>query len=173
MKKYSDRIVIIHWLTLALLVVALFLGDAVHDARHEGGATITGYLAHALAGGTVLLLTLARLVFRNRDGIPPAMGDTPMDKVAKGIHYLLYAVLILLPVSGMMQVLTSDVGKAIAAGDSALLPAKFDGVAAHGVHEMLVTVLLVLVAVHILGALKHQFVMKDNIMDRMSLRKKD
>lgn len=173
MEKYSDRIIIIHWLTLALLVVAWFLGDAVHDARHEGGATIAGYLVHVLAGGTVLLLMLARLVFRNRDGIPPAMGNTPMDKVAKGIHYLLYAVLILLPVSGMMQVLTSDVGKAIAAGDATLLPEKFDGVAAHGVHETLVIVLIALVAVHILGALKHQFVMKDNIMDRMSLRKKD
>jgi cytochrome b561 len=70
-------------------------------------------------------------------------------------------------------VLTSDVGKAIAAGDAALLPVKFDGVAAHEVHEVLVTVLIVLVAVHVLGALKHQFLMKDSLMERMSLRRKD
>jgi cytochrome b561 len=37
---------------------------------------------------------------------------------------------------------------------------------------VLVTVLLLLVAVHILGALKHHFVLKDGIMDRMSLRGK-
>lgn len=172
MEKYSNRIIIIHWLTLALLAAAWFLGEGVHDARHDGGATIAGYLTHSLAGATVLLLMLARLVFRKADGVPPAMGDTPADKVAKGIHYMLYAVLALLPVSGMMQILTSDVGKAIAAGDAALLPAKFDGVAAHGVHEALVTVLIVLVAVHVLGALKHQFVMKDNIMDRILLRNK-
>ncbi len=173
MEKYSKRNILIHWLTLALLVAAWFLGDAVNEARHEGGATITGYVIHSLVGATILLFTLARLAFRSKDGVPPAMGNTPMDKVAKGIHYTLYAVLILLPVSGMMQVLGSDVGKAIAAGDATRLPAKFEGVAAHEVHEVLVTVLIALVVVHVLGALKHQFVMKDNIMDRMSLRKKD
>lgn len=172
MEKYSKRIIVIHWLTLALLVAAWFLGESVHDARKAEGATIAGYMAHSLVGAAVLLLTLARLAFRRKDGVPPAMGNTPMDKVAKGIHHLLYALLILLPVSGMMQVLGSDVGKALLAGDATLLPAKFEGVVAHEVHEVLVTALIVLAAVHVLGALKHQFVMKDNIMDRMLLRNK-
>jgi cytochrome b561 len=172
MTQYSKRMVIVHWLTLALVIAAWFLGDAVHDARHEGGATLFGYLAHMLAGAAVLLLTLARLVFRSKDGVPPH-GDTPMDKVAQIVQYLLYALLILLPLSGSMQVLTSDVGKALMAGDAALLPTKFEGVVAHGVHELLVNVLIVLVLVHVLGALKHQFVMKDNLMDRMSLNRKD
>ena len=173
MTQYSKRMVIVHWLTLAVLIAAWFLGDMVHDARKDGGADIAGYVIHAVVGGAVLLLTFARLFFRRQDGTPAPVGATPMDKVAKGIHHALYAVLILLPVSGMMQILTSDVGKAIAAGDSALLPAKFTGVAAHEVHEILVTVLIVLVVVHVLGALKHQFLMKDGLMERMSLRRKD
>jgi cytochrome b561 len=173
MKQYSKRVVIIHWLTLALLIAAWFLGESVSDARHEGAATISGYMIHALAGGTVLLLTLTRIFFRVKDGAPPPMGNTPMDKVAKGIHYLLYVLLVLLPVSGSMQVITSDVGKALLAGDSALLPKKFEGVPAHEVHEVLVTVLIVLVVVHILGALKHQVIMKDGLMERMSLGRKD
>ena len=172
MEKYSKRIIIIHWLTLALLVAAWFLGDSVNDARHVGGATIAGYMVHSLVGGAVLLLTLLRLAFRRTDGIPPAMGDTPLDKVAKGVHHLLYALLIVLPLSGIMQVLTSDIGKALMAGDASLLPKKFEGVPAHGVHEILVTVLIVVAVVHVLGALKHQFVTKDNIMARMSLRDK-
>jgi len=81
-------------------------------------------------------------------------------------------VLVLLPVSGVMQVATSDVSKALMAGDAALLPQKFTGVPAHEVHEMLVTVLIVLVVVHVLGAIKHQLIDKDNLMERMSLRKK-
>lgn len=171
MTQYSKRMVIIHWLTLALVIAAWFLGDAVHDARHEGGATIAAYLIHMTTGAVVLLLTLARSVFRTQDGVPPH-GDTPMDKVAILVQYSLYALLILLPLSGTMQVLTSDVGAAIMAGDAARLPAKFDGVVAHGVHEVLVNVLIVLVLVHVAGALKHQFVMKDNLMDRMSLKRK-
>jgi cytochrome b561 len=172
MSKYSNRMILIHWLTLIVLVVAWFLGDIVHDARHEGGATLGGYLIHSVVGAAVLLLTIARLMFRSKDGVPAPLGNTPMDKMAKGIQHLIYLVLILLPVSGTMQVLTSDVGSALMAGDAALLPAKFEGVVAHEVHEVLVNVLIVLVLVHVLGALKHQFVMKDNIMDRMSLRDK-
>ena len=172
MEKYSKRIIIIHWLTLALLFAAWFLGETLDEARHGGAATTTGYLVHSLVGATVLLFMLARLVFRSRDGVPPAMGDTPMDKAAKGIHYLLYAVLFLLPATGVALVLGSDVGRALLAGDSALLPAKFEGIAALEVHEVLVTVLIALVAVHVLGALKHQFVMKDNIMGRILLRNK-
>ena len=172
MEKYSKRIIIIHWLTLALLVAAWFLGDSLDDARHEGGATIAGYMVHSLVGGVVLLLTLLRLAFRRTDGIPLALGDTPLDKVAKGVHHLLYILLILLPLSGIMQVLTSNVGKALMAGDASLLPKKFEGVPAHGVHEILVNVLIAVVVVHVLGALKHQFVTKDSIMSRMSLRDK-
>ena len=124
-------------------------------------------------GGAVLLFTLARLYFRSKDGVPPPVGQSLMDKVAKGIHHALYALLILLPVSGIMQVATSKVCDALRAWDASLLPAKFEGVPAHGVHEILVTVLIVLAAVHVLGAIKHQFIMKDGLMERMSLRRKD
>lgn len=172
MTQYSKRMVIIHWLTLALVVVAWFLGDAVNDARHEENATLLGYVVHMLAGAAVLLLTLARLFFRSKDGVPPPVGQSLMDKVAKGIHHMLYLLLILLPVSGVMQVATSKVCDALRAWDATLLPAKFDGVPAHEVHEILVTVLIVLVVVHILGAVKHQFIMKDGLMERMSLNRK-
>jgi len=172
MTQYSKRMVIVHWLTLVLLVVAWFLGDSLDEARHEEGATIAGYVAHSLVGGTVLLLTILRLAFRSKDGVPPPVGQTLMDKVAKGVHHALYLLLILLPVSGFMTIVTSDVGKALLAGDATLLPKKFTGVAPHTVHEVLVTVLIVLVAVHILGAIKHQFITKDGLMERMSLRRK-
>ena len=173
MTQYSKRMVIVHWLTLALLIAAWFLGDAVNEARHEGNATLIGYAVHGLVGGAVLLFTLARLFFRSKDGTPPPFGDTPMDKVAKGIQHLLYVVLLLLPVSGIMQVVTSKVCDALRAWDASLLPAKFEGVPAHEVHEILVTVLIVLAVVHVLGAIKHQFIMKDGLMERMSLRRKD
>lgn len=173
MTQYSKRMVIIHWLTLVLLIVAWFLGHELDEARHEEGTTLIGYVAHVLVGAAVLLLTLTRLYFRSKDGTPPPMGDTPMDKVAKGIHHLLHTVLIVLPVSGVVTVATSDVGKALQAWDASLLPKKFSGVFAHDVHETLVTVLIVLVIVHVLGAIKHQFIMKDGLMERMSLRRKN
>jgi cytochrome b561 len=175
MKQYSKRMVIVHWLTLALLIAAWFLGEDLAEATDESKATLAGYIVHMAVGGTVLLLTIYRLYFRSKDGIPAPLGDTPMDKLAKGVHYLLYTVLFVLPVSGIMIILNSKVGTALLAGDANLLPKEhgFKDVFSHEVHEVLVNVLIVLVVLHILGAIKHQFITKDGLMERMMLRRKD
>jgi cytochrome b561 len=174
MTEYSKRMVIVHWLTVVLLIAAWFLGDSLGEATDESKATLLGYIVHISVGGTVLLLATFRFYFRRKDGVPPPLGDTPMDKVAKGVHYLLYVVLFLLPVSGITIIFTSKVGAALLAGDANLLPKEhgYRGVFAHAVHEQLVTVLIVLVVLHILGAIKHQFITKDGLMSRMSFRKK-
>ena len=74
-----------------------------------------------------------------------------------------------------MTVLTSSVGEALLAADARLLPAKYTGpgLVPHAAHDILVTVLMVVVAIHVLGVIKHQFIMKDGLMRRMSLRRKD
>lgn len=175
MTQYSKRMVIIHWLTLLLLVVAWFLGSSLADATDESKATLAGYVAHLSAGGAILLLTMVRFYSRHKDGIPAPIGDTSMDKLAKGVHHLLYALLFLLPVSGITIILTSKAGAALFAGDASLLPKEhdYDHVFAHSVHELLVTVLIVLVVVHLLGAIKHQFILKDGLLNRMSLRNRN
>jgi len=174
MKRYSKRMVIIHWLTLALVIVAWYLGDELDEARHEKGATLIGYFAHAMVGGSVLLLTILRSTFRSVDGTPPPVGQSLMDMVAQGVHHVLYMLLIVLPITGMIIIMTSSVGMALLAGDASLLPIKYTGpgIVPHAVHEILVTVLIVVVVVHILGAIKHQFIMKDGLMERMSLHRK-
>jgi cytochrome b561 len=174
MTQYSNRMVFVHWLTLALLLAAWFLGESLAEATDESKATLAGYVIHALVGGGVLMLTIARLFFRAKDGTPPAIGQGLMDKVAKGVHHLLYTVLFVLPVSGLVTVLTSDAAKALLSGDATLLPKEhgYSDVFAHEVHEVMVTVLIVLVVVHVLGAIKHQFIMKDGLMERMLPRRK-
>jgi cytochrome b561 len=159
---------------LALLVAAWFLGDELAEATDESSATITAYVIHILAGGAVLLLTVARLFFRSKDGVPAPVGTSVMDKVAKGVQHTMYSVLFLLPVSGVITVLTSDAGKALLAGDASLLPKDggYHGVFAHEVHEIMVTALILLVAIHVLGAIKHQFIAKDGLMERMLPRRK-
>ena len=174
MVPYSRRMVIIHWLTLLLLIVAWYLGDALIDARIEKNATLIGYFAHALMGGAILLLTILRMTFRGVDGTPPPVGNSVMDIVARGVHHGLYVLLILLSITGFMTLLTSTVGMALVTNTAILLPAEYTGpsVIPHSVHEILVTVMMVVVLVHILGAIKHQFIMKDGLMGRMSLRRK-
>ena len=40
MTQYSKSMVIVHWLTLALLAAAWFLGEALSDSTDENSATI-------------------------------------------------------------------------------------------------------------------------------------
>ena len=176
MTQYSKRMVIVHWLTLALLIVAWYLGDSLADMTDESKATLAGYLIHMAVGASVLVLVLSQLLFRRKDGTPPKLNDKPVfQAAAKGIQHLVYAVLFLLPVSGIITVFTSTAGRALLSGDANLLPKEhgYHNVFAHEVHEQLVNVLIALVMLHILGALKHQFIMKDGLMSRMALPKKD
>ncbi len=176
MTQYSKRMVVVHWLTLALLIAAWYLGDSLAEATDGSKATLAGYIVHIAVGGTVLLLTLSQLLFRRKDGRPPLLNDKPIYQVvAKYVHYFLYTALFLLPVSGITIILNSKAGAALLAGDANLLPKEhgFKDVFAQVVHEQLVNVLIVLTVLHILGAIKHQFIMKDGLLSRMSLRKKD
>lgn len=175
MTQYSKRMVIVHWLTLVLLIAAWYLGDDLAEATDESKATLAGYIVHLAVGGIVLLLTLFRFYYRRKDGIPAPVGDTTMDKLAKGVHYLLYMVLFVLPVSGILIILNSKAGAALLAFDANMLPKEhgFKDVFSHEVHEQLVNVLIVLVVLHILGAIKHQFITKNGLMERMMLRRKD
>jgi cytochrome b561 len=175
MTQYSKRMVIVHWLTFALLIAAWYFGDSLAEATDESKATLTGYIVHLSVGGAVLLLALFRLYYRRKDGVPAPMGDTSLDKLAKGIHYLLYAVLFLLPVTGITIIFNSKAGEALWARDGSLLPKEhgFKDVFSHEIHEQLVNVLIALVVVHVIGAIYHQFIKKDGLMSRMALPKKD
>lgn len=174
-EPYSKRMIIIHWLTLVLLIVAWYLGEMLFDARSEKSATLIGYYAHVLAGITILLLTILRLTFRTVDRIPPPLSNSLMDMAAKGIHSVLYILLLLLSATGFMTLLTSSLGEALIAADAKFLPEKYTGpgVIPHALHDTLMTVLMVVVAIHILGVIKHQFIAKDGLMRRMSLRSKN
>lgn len=172
-EPYSRRMVMIHWLTLALVVVAWYLGENLVDTRDAKSATMTGYFVHALVGSAVMVVTAMRMIYRSVDKIPQQVSNSLTGMIAKGVHHALYILLMLLPLTGFMTLLTSDAGTALVTVNAKLLPEEFTGPSAisHVVHEILMTVLMAVVAVHILGAAWHQFILKDGLMRRMSLQK--
>ena len=152
---YTRAQIALHWITLVLVALQFILHDAMSeawDAIEDGGAVILDPLVsqHVAGGALIAVLTFVRLGLRLSHGAPPppASEHTALKLVAQATHWAFYALLILLPVSGAV--------------------AWFNGVEpAAEAHEAMKTVLLALIALHVLAALAHQFIFKTNLMARM------
>jgi cytochrome b561 len=151
---YSRLQIALHWLVFVLITQQYLFEDAISAAwdRVTGGLE-AGFdplvLAHVAGGALVLIFALWRLTLRARHGVPPAIESGKLQGIlARVTHAGLYAVMILMPVSGAV--------------------AWFGGVgaAAQG-HNVMKVLLLALVALHVVGALYHQFVLRDGTMARM------
>lgn len=170
MKQYSKRTAIIHWLIFVLIIAAFFLGHELDESK-DAALKLKMYPAHLLIGNAVLLLVLLRIYFRKKDGEPaPANANPLLNKIAAATHVLMNISVIALVISGMATVATSGLINALKAGNPTLIP-DFDKVDAKEFHELFLGVTLLLVAFHIAAALYHQFIVKDNLLRRIMIRR--
>ncbi|TNC95061.1 MAG: cytochrome B561 [Gallionellaceae bacterium] len=155
MKQYSKRTAIMHWAIFALVIIAFYFGHKLDESK----------------GDLVLLLTLVRIYFRKKDGEPaPANTNPLLNKVAALTHLLTNLTVIAVAITGMVTAATSGVIDALKAGDPALIP-DFHKVDAKEVHELFIGILLLLVAFHVAAALYHQFIVKDNLLRRIMIKR--
>lgn len=170
MKQYSKRTAILHWLIFLLVVAAFFLGHELDESK-DAAQKLSMLPLHALGGGLILLLTLVRIYIRKIDGEPaPANDNALLNKVAAATHGLLNISVIAVVISGMAAVVTSGVIVALKANDPAQVP-DFDKVAAFEFHQLFIGVLLALAAFHVVAALYHQLIVKDNLIRRIMIKR--
>lgn len=167
--RYSAVAIALHW-TIALFVIINLVVGIGHDAVPALRAWMP---AHKSIGITVLVLTLARLAWRLGHRAPPLPAEVKGWErgAAHAVHGLFYVVLILLPLSGWAMVSSPDRKKPLdwfGVFDVPFLSvsretAHFGG----GAHGLLGWLMLALVVIHIAGALRHQFLLRDNLVARM------
>jgi cytochrome b561 len=154
---YSPVQVALHWIVVVLVAFQFLAHDGIEESwraflRSEmppGGAWVLAYL-HVAAGISVLLLALIRIYLRLTRGAPAPPADEPrfLQLTAEAAHRTIYLLLFLLPLSGAV--------------------AWFLGVKLAGdVHELLQNVLLVMIALHIAGALFQHFILRSQVLMRM------
>jgi cytochrome b561 len=167
---YTRTAVTLHWLIAACVLAALFMGWTMTDMAISP-ARLKTYNYHKWVGVTVLALALLRLVWRLTHRPPPLLPMPRWQKLAAhGGHALLYVLILVVPLTGWIY--SNATGYRVVYLGKIPLPnlvAK-DKVLAerwHEVHEVLAISLAVLVGLHVLAALQHHFVHKDNTLRRM------
>ncbi len=169
--RYSIVSLVFHW-GLALLILGQVLLITASEASEGPGArTFIGL--HKSLGVTILVLTLARIVWRLANPairLPEAMPN--WQKIAARVsHLLFYVLLIAIPLLGWAS--SSAGGRVIEwfglfAWPALPVPESRDLAGAFmDFHRLGVKLLYVLIGLHVLAALKHQFVDRDNVLHRM------
>ncbi len=101
-ERYSRGAIVLHWLIAALIIINLWLG-LVGDTLPKDWAVMP---VHKAIGITVLVLTLVRLGWRLAHPVPPLPATTkPWERMAaRASHFLLYAFMLIMPLSGWAMV---------------------------------------------------------------------
>lgn len=159
-----------HWVMFLLVLGAWFAVESHEDFPKGSPERDAWMLIHKSIGITIFALVWFRLGARLAQVTPAGIGNAMQQKLAKAVHAGLYALMILMPVTGMAA--TQMFGKPVSWFGlielPALLPENQD-MAKNiiEIHEGAWTALLVLLALHIGGALYHHLVVKDDVLKRM------
>ncbi|NDW04772.1 cytochrome b [Jiella pacifica] len=154
---WSRLNVFLHWSIVVLIVCQWIQGEFMAefwDATLEGEAvnqttTVLGY-SHIVIGTLILVAAAMRLIDRFTHGRPPLDADEAQWAVmlAKVTHFLLYALLFLMPVLGLVAWFTGN-----------------DDIA--GYHAFLWNPLLAVIGLHVVGALAQHFWFRSPALKRM------
>lgn len=162
---------VLHWGVFLMFVSLYVLAEMMEDAP-KGPERMALYDLHKSIGITVLFTVFLRLSWRIANPVPEPSGKVSkwLELAASASHYVLYAVMFIMPVSG--YVMSVSGGHDVSWFGLFTLPnlvAKNEGLHEFGEesHEVMAAVILVLVSVHILAALWHHFIVKDNVFRRM------
>lgn len=168
--RYSGIAIALHWAIALLLLFQIGLGWALEDLP-KGAVQFAGYQFHKSIGITILLLSLARLavrLFRPRPA--PVQDGKAQMLLASAVHVLLYAVMIVGPLTGWIIVSTAKVRLQTMLFGKVPWPDLPVGQGLHEpsevLHGALGTVGIILIGLHVAGALYHHF-KREDVIGRM------
>ncbi len=161
----------LHWLTLVLLIAAFTLAVSMVNMPFSP-RKLEFYSWHKWVGVTIFLVAVIRLAWRLANPVPRQPDGLPQwqRRLAAMSHAALYAVLIVMPITGW--IMSSALNLPVVYLGLVPIPSPFGVDRALGetmkiVHLSLAVLLLALVSIHVLAALYHHFVRRDDVLRRM------
>ena len=169
--RYTGVAMSLHWLIGVMILISLGAGLYMVELKLSP-AKLQLYSWHKWAGVTIFALVLFRCVWRLTHTHPPLPSYLPrwQQLVAETTHYVLYALMIAIPLTGWLM----SSAKGFQTVYFGVLPIpdlltknKELGETLNLVHRYLNYTLIAIIAVHIGAAMKHHFINKDDILRRM------
>jgi cytochrome b561 len=172
MQRYTRVAIALHWLIALMIIGAFTMGLIMADMPGITPTKLKYFSWHKWAGVTILLLATVRLLWRLSHKAP-AYPDTMPDwqkSAANGLHGLLYVLMFAVPLSGYFYTLAA--GVPVVYFGLFQLPVLIEPNAElkpvlKGLHYWLNMGLAACVLAHLGAALKHQFIDRDGIVQRM------
>ena len=161
----------LHWLIVLLIINQWLIAERADDLPN-GLAKLQALAWHKSFGITVLLLAIVRLVWRWLNPVPSLDGlAKPWERVLAHIsHVLLYGLIFAMPLTGWMMSSARNFPVSwfrlvqlpdLVAPNQALFEQLRD------LHHLLFKVLVAVAVLHALGALKHHFIDRNQLLKRM------
>lgn len=178
-ERYTSVAIALHWL-IALAIIGLVLGGWYMTDLPDGApGQYALYQLHKSVGITVLLLTVARIIWRVMN--PPPSHPSEMagweTMLSHIVHMAFYALMILLPLTGWLYSSVSmklDVPTVLYGLISwpdmpfvETLKTESASSVANSAHGLLGWVMIALVGLHVAGAVKHEISAEDGVLKRM------
>lgn len=170
--RYSRTAMLLHWAIALALVFNFALGERTEDLK-EGAELFWVMQLHKSVGITILVLSVWRLGQRLFTKRPPKAQDSDIAQfMSSAVHWGFYAVMILVPLSGWVLVSTAKVQlPTLLFGTIPWPHLPVHGRDVHEVaeemHGIVAKLMIPLLALHLVGAIRHQFMLKDALVERM------
>ena len=168
---YSQGFKYLHWLVAILVLCMLGFGFYLGDL--PGSMKPTAYMLHKSIGLTLLALMLMRFVWLISSGRPALPESVPRWErfCAYAVQCSLYLFLLAMPLCGWLMATASNKIPVYFTWFRVPFPGILpDKTLAHWMseaHYTIAFILLGLIVLHTAGALKHRFIDKDDVLNRM------
>jgi cytochrome b561 len=162
----------LHWSIFGLFVSQFFLIYRKDYFPDHAPEKLQYMLLHKSLGVIVLLLAIFMIFWRHLGQRPQFVANmTRFEKQLAGtVHILLYTLMLAMPLTGIAMSMFSGYAVSVFGQfDLPMLVEKNKEIAGlfHEIHEWLSYAVIGIVGIHILGALIHHFIRKDETLKRM------
>ena len=169
--RYTTTAIVLHWLIAVLVLGMIALGWSMQEIPKDPvGPRVNAYNLHKSIGMTVLLLMVARALWRGTHRAP----DLPpmprwQARAARAVHVILYVCLFVQPLTGYLGSAYSGYPVKIYGVTLPAWAPRLDAVkdAMSALHLVNSWILVTALILHLAGSLKHALIDRDGSFRRM------